>query len=262
MLPGEGLDSLLYVTLPHIALLLLAGFAGGFVNAIAGGGSLLVFPALLATGLGSVAANVTNSVALWPGYVGNLAGLGRVAVDEARTRVDLALISVVGAALGAVTLLVTPQGAFDFLVPILVILASLLVGVQPAVSRRIGSEQHRRPVALRVAVGIGSFYGGYFGGGLGVILLAVIGLTMAAPLREMNVLKAVLTMVVSTVSLLTFIFFAPVHWSAVAVVAPAALLGGALGGRAARVVDERALRIAIVTFGIAIGIWLGLRVYT
>ncbi|WP_197704424.1 sulfite exporter TauE/SafE family protein [Jatrophihabitans sp. GAS493] len=249
------------MTLPHIALLLIAGFAGGFVNAIAGGGSLLVFPALLATGLGTVAANVTNSVALWPGYIGNLAGLGRAAVDEARARVDLALIAVLGAAVGAATLLVTPEGAFDFVVPILVIVASLLVGVQPVIARRIGAEQHRRPVALRVAVGVGSFYGGYFGGGLGVILLAAIGLTMAAPLREMNVLKAVLTMVVSTVSLLTFVFFAPVHWGDVAVIAPAALLGGVLGGRAARVVDERALRIAIVTFGLGIGLWLGIRVY-
>lgn len=249
------------MTIADIALLIGAGFIGGFVNAVAGGGSLLVFPALVATGLGTVAANVTNSVALWPGYIGNLVGLGQTAVDEAKARVDLGLISFVGAAAGSALLLTTPKGAFDFIVPVLVILASVLIGLQPTIARRIGADQHRRPVALRVAVGLGAVYGGYFGGGLGVILLASIGLTMVAPLREMNVLKAVLTMAVSTVSLLAFVFFAPVHWGEVAIIAPAALVGGALGGRAARVVNEQALRIAVVVFGLLIGVWLAVRAY-
>ena len=250
------------VSAADVALLVAAGFVGGFVNAIAGGGSLLVFPALVATGLGTVPANVTNSVALWPGYIGNLVGLGRVAVAEARSRVDLSVIAAIGAAIGSATLLIAPRGAFDALVPILVIVAALLIGLQPVIGRWIGSEHRQRPAALRTAVGIAAIYGGYFGGGLGVILLAAIGLTMAAPLRETNVLKAVLQFVVSTVALLTFVLFAPVHWLEVGIIAPAALIGGVAGGRMARVVSESALRIAVVVFGLAIGVWLGVRAYS
>jgi uncharacterized membrane protein YfcA len=241
-----------------IALLAIAGFAGGAVNAIAGGGSLLVFPALVTTGLSTVTANVTNSVALWPGYVGNLAGIGNTAKESTIKHKDLALICAVGAAIGVLILLHTPADAFDVVVPFLVIAAALLVAVQPVLTHRItGRAKH--PIVLRVAVAFASIYGGYFGGALGVILLGTIGLTANIELRELNVLKSVLTMIVSTVSSICFIAFASIDWTAVAVIAPAALVGGAVGGRIAMHINERLLRVVVVLFGLTIGIWLGVR---
>lgn len=245
-----------------IVLLCGAGLLGGFVNSIAGGGSLLVFPALVATGLGTVAANVTNSVALWPGYAGTLFGLGSLVSTQTRRARELAVVACLGAAAGCAVLLLTPARAFTVVVPFLIISASILVAAQPAIARRIGPTHVERPRALVIAVGVGCVYGGYFGGGLGVILLAVIGLTIAAPLRETNALKSILQLIVATVALVAFAIFGPVHWLEVVIVAPTALLGGVLGGRMAAVVNERVLRIAIVVFGLAIGTWLAVRAYT
>jgi uncharacterized membrane protein YfcA len=115
---------------------------------------------------------------------------------------------------------------------------------------------------LLIAVGASAVYGGYFGGGLGVILLAVLGLTIVAPLRETNALKSIIQLIVATVALVAFAVFGPVHWLEVAIVAPTALLGGVLGGRLAAVINERLLRIAIVVFGLAIGTWLAVRAFS
>jgi uncharacterized membrane protein YfcA len=249
------------MTAADIVLLCGAGLVGGMVNSIAGGGSLLLFPALVATGLGPVAANVTNSVALWPGYVGTLFGLGSLVSTQARRARELALTACVGAAIGCAVLLSTPTRAFNVVVPFLVIGASLLVAAQPAIARRIGTEHESHPRALVVAVGIGAVYGGYFGGGLGVILLAVIGLALAVPLRETNALKSIVSLIVGTVSLIAFAIFGPVHWTEVAITAPTALIGGVLGGRLAASVNERALRIAIVVFGLGVGAWLAVRAF-
>jgi uncharacterized membrane protein YfcA len=249
------------VTAADIVLLCGAGLAGGIVNSIAGGGSLLVFPALVATGLGTVAANVTNSVALWPGYVGTLFGLGSLVSTQARRARGLAPAACIGAAAGCALLLSTPARAFNVIVPFLVIGASLLVAAQPAITRRVSSEHESHPRVLVIAVGIGAVYGGYFGGGLGVILLAVIGLTLFQPLRETNALKSIVSLIVATVSLVAFAIFGPVHWTEVAITAPTALIGGVLGGRLAAVVNERALRVAIVAFGLGVGVWLALRAF-
>jgi uncharacterized protein len=249
------------VTAADVVLLCGSGLAGGIVNSIAGGGSLLVFPALIATGLGTVAANVTNSVALWPGYVGTLFGLGALVKPQAPQARRLAPAACVGAAAGCALLLSTPTRAFDVVVPFLVIAASLLVAAQPAVARRITSEHESRPHVLLIAVGVGAVYGGYFGGGLGVILLAVIGLTLAQPLRETNALKSIVSLIVATVSLVAFAIFGPVHWTEVAITAPTALIGGVVGGRLAASVNERALRIGIVAFGLGVGVWLAVRAF-
>jgi uncharacterized membrane protein YfcA len=249
------------VTAADIVLLSAAALTGGMVNSIAGGGSLLLFPALVATGLGTVAANVTNSVALWPGYVGTLFGLGPLVRTQARRARELAFASVIGAAAGCALLLSTPARAFNVVVPFLVIGASVLVATQPAITRGIGTEHGSHPRTLVIAVGVGAIYGGYFGGGLGVILLAVIGLTVAAPLRDTNALKSIVSLIVATVSLVAFVVFGPVHWTEVAIAAPTALLGGVLGGRIAASVNERALRAAIVLFGLGVGTWLAVRAF-
>ena len=243
-----------------IALLAIAGFAGGAVNAIAGGGSLLVYPALVATGLSTIAANVTNSIALWPGYIGNLIGIGKSALTMTLKYKDLAFISAAGAAAGVSILLHTSTDAFDVVVPFLVLLATLLIALQPVIARHL-TARARHPIVLRVAIALAAIYGGYFGGGLGVILLGTIGLTTSMELRELNIVKAVLTMVVSSVALVCFVMFTSIDWLQVAVISPAALLGGAVGGRIAMRINERVLRLIVVLFGAAVGMWLAVRAY-
>ena len=232
-----------------------AGFLGGGVNAVAGGGSLIVFPALVATGFGTLAANVTNSVALWPGYLGGVVGFRAELVGQRERLVPLAVAAVAGSAVGCTLLLVTPARAFDLVVPFLVLLASLLLAAQPRVSRLVGPPGEDRRDSRRVlypVVTAAAIYGGYFGGALGVILLGVLALTVPDTLRRLNALKAVLSLTVATVTVLAFGLFGPVDWVAVAVVAPASLLGGFAGARVARRLNDRVLRRCVVVFGLVV----------
>ncbi len=245
------------------ALLLAgAGLLAGAVNAVAGGGSLILFPALIATGYGTLAANVTNSVALWPGYAGGVAGFREELAGQRGRVLSLSLTAATGAAVGCVLLLATPPSAFDVVVPFLVLAASLLLAVQPRVASLVGppSEDHRANAkVLYPAVGLAAVYGGYFGGALGVILLGVLALTVRDSLRRLNGLKAALSLVVASVTVVAFGLFGPVDWAAVAVVAPAALAGGFLGAKVARRLNDRALRWAVVGFGIVVAILLFVR---
>ncbi|MCB0971225.1 MAG: sulfite exporter TauE/SafE family protein, partial [Acidimicrobiales bacterium] len=220
-----------------VVLLVVAGFACGAVNAMAGGGSLILFPAMVATGMGTLAANVTNSVATWPGYWGSAYGF-RAELGSMRHRPGrLAVATAAGSLVGCVLLLATPTEAFDAVVPVLVLAAAALLAVQPALVRRIGEprEGHRATERAQLAaVFLACIYGGYFGAALGVILLGVLSLTVAEPLRRLNGLKAGLSVVDATVSVVVFGLFGPVRWVAVAIAAPAALVGGYAGARVAR----------------------------
>lgn len=242
---------------PADAILLAgAGILGGAVNAVAGGGSLIVFPALLATGYGTLAANVTNSVAQWPGYLGGVVGFRRELAGQ-RARIGALLATAVaGSAAGCVALLVAPAGAFDLVVPFLVLLASGMLALQPRIARLVGSPQGENVRALYPVVFLGAAYGGYFGGALGVILLGVLALTINDSLRRINAAKSALSLVVSTVTVLAFGLFGPVRWLGVAVVAPAALLGGFAGARVARRLNDRVLRWFVVVFGLAVAGYL------
>ena len=239
----------------------LAGLACGAVNALAGGGSLILFPALLATGMGPLAANVTNSVSTWPGYLGSSAGFRDELASQRHRLPRLGAATLAGSIVGCVLLLITPAGAFDVIVPVLVLLAALLLAVQPRITRWVGEPVEHHPRARRLQLGAvfaASIYGGYFGAALGVIFLGVLALTIAEPLRRLNGLKAGLSVIDSTVSLVVFGLFGPVHWAAVAIAAPAALLGGYVGARGARRVDDQVLRVGVVVFAVAVAIYLAL----
>ena len=243
-----------------MVLVALAGLACGAVNAMAGGGSLILFPALLATGMGPLAANVTNSVSTWPGYLGSSYGF-RAELEAERSRLPrLAVATLAGSVVGCTLLLVTPTAAFDRVVPVLIVAAAALLAVQPMVARRVGAPvEHQRSRRFQfAAIFLASVYGGYFGAALGVIFLGVLALTIAEPLRRLNGLKAGLSVVDSTVSLVIFGLFGPVHWVAVAVAAPAALVGGYVGARLARRVDDNVLRVGVVVFAVAVAGYLAL----
>lgn len=239
-------------------------FLAGGVNSIAGGGSLILFPTLVALGLGTVEANVTNSVAQWPGYLGGVAGFRAQYAGQRSRLLRLGTVAVLGGTAGCVLLLTTPSEAFDVVVPVLVLLASSLLAVQPLLTRRLrrtGADgvPARDPVWLYVALFLATVYGGYFGGALGVILVGVLGLALQR-LPLANALKSALAAVTATVTVVVFGIFGEVHWGVVAVAAPASLLGGFLGARIATRIPATALRVLIVAFGVAVSVYLFLRI--
>jgi uncharacterized membrane protein YfcA len=243
----------------HAATLVAtAGLLCGALNAVAGGGSLILFPALVATGLPTLAANVTNSVATWPGYVGGVAGFWDDLRDQKHRLWPLALATLAGSTTGCVLLLTTPTSAFDKVVPVLVLFASALLAVQPYVKRWVGKARNAAGVRW-FAIFLATIYGGYFGGALGVIMVGVLSLTLADSLRRLNALKGGLSLVDASVSVVIFGLFGPVDWMSVLVAAPSTLVGGYVGARLARRLPDRLLRWCVVVFGIGVAAWLAFR---
>jgi uncharacterized protein len=249
------------MNLSHVALLLGAGLAAGTVNAVAGGGSLVTFPALVAVGLPPKAANFTNSVAVSPGYLASVygsrhdlpAGWGKYATVPA---------TIAGTILGALLLKLTPAGTFELIVPFLVIGAALVLAFQERLKAIVGHPRARHTARLHALVGIGAVYGGYFGAALGVMLVAGLGLVLDEALQRVNARKNLISAVCGVTTVVIFTLIGTVDWAAVAIVAPATLVGGYLGARLARRLPAPVLRAVIVTFGLAVGgylLWRALR---
>ena len=244
---------------PDLILLVVAGFLAGGVNAVAGGGSLLVFPVLLAVGFPALAANVTNSVAQCPGYLGVALGSRRELRGQRSRVVSCIGVTVLGSLGGCLLLLTLPTEVFDTIVPALVALASVLLGFQPRLSRWIGEPEPDAPDRLNLllpSVFVAAVYGGYFGGALGVILIAVLSLTAHDDLRRLNAVKGVLGLIVGVVTVIVFSIGAPVDWLAVALLAPTTLIGGYLGATLAGRLPAPVLRVCVVVIGLAVAVYL------
>jgi hypothetical protein len=261
-----------------------AGAAAGAVNAIAGGGTLVTFPALLAVGLPPVSANITSSVGLLAGYAGGSVGYRRELAGQGRRVRELALAAVVGGVLGALILLVTPADAFRAVVPYLVLVACALLAAQPRLARLVATR--RAPAALPAGAGstlpprrtaapepvggslgwgvrggvlVASIYGSYFGAGLGVLLLGVLGILVADDLQRLNALKGLLSLIVNVVGVAVFVFSGWVDWPVALVVAATAWGGGLLGVRIARVLPARVLRAVVCALGVVVAVVLLVR---
>jgi len=245
-----------------IALIAGGGFLAGGINAIAGGGSLVSFPALLAIGLPRLSANVTNTVSIFPGYVGGTFGYRRELAEETHELRRLTPVALLGAAAGAATLLATSSKVFDAIVPFLVLMASVLLVLQPRIQRWVLSRPQdgftRSFGALAISTFFAGAYGAYFGGGLGVLLLAVLGVFLNKSLQHTNALKGALSLVINLLALVVFAMFGPVHWWMVAVMAPMSLLGGWSGSHVARRLPASVLRPVIASFGIVVAVVLAL----
>ncbi|HSK25889.1 MAG TPA: sulfite exporter TauE/SafE family protein [Jiangellales bacterium] len=241
------------MTLLEAAAVVLAGLAAGTVNTVVGSGSLITFPTLLAVGLPPVAANVSNTVGLVPGSVTGALGY-RAELAGQRTRLlRLGSATVLGALTGAALLLVLPAAVFGAVVPVLVVLACVLVAVQPWLVRRLGDRPRRHhggPVAwvLVLATGV---YGGYFGAAQGIMLIAVLGLTLDEGIQRVNAAKNVLAGLANLAAGLVFLLVAPVDWAAAALVALGAAAGGVLGARVGRRLPPLVLRVVVVLVGLA-----------
>jgi uncharacterized membrane protein YfcA len=258
------------VNLGDVLLLLAAGLAAGTVNAIAGGGSLVTFPALLATGLPAVPANVTNSVAVLPGYVGSVLGsrqdLRDLAAEQGRGRLlTLLPTTVIGTGIGCALLLKTPGRAFDLVVPFLVLGAGAVLALQDRLKGVVGHPRdlspRRRTLSLHAMVAIGAVYGGYFGAALGVMLVAALGLVLDTSIARVSALKNAISALVGFITLLVFAAFGPVNWADVAILAPATVTGGYLGARVARRLPAGVLKAVIVTFAGVVGVVLLVRAF-
>ena len=238
----------------------LAAVGAGAINALAGGGTLISFPVLVALGVPPVAANITNAVALCPGYFGaTIAQLPNLKGQRAQLLL-LMPVAILGGLAGGIILLRTGERTFTALVPWMILAASLLLAVQEPVKKfvmkRLSNSEHKhRTMALSaLPIAAAAIYGGFFSAGMSVLLLAVLGLTLDDTLTRLNALKQVLAFSVNIAAAVFFLFSDQVVWVAAAVMAVGALIGGALGGKLAGKLPPAFLRWVVVVAGIAIAI--------
>lgn len=245
-----------------VALLAVAGFLAGAINAAAGGGSLVTFPALIAVGYPPLIANVTNNVAVAPGYATGVWGYRERLRGQGRRIAPLAAVSALGSIIGVGLILASSQGVFEDIVPFLVLGACALLAARPVVERwlgkRVGARERPGVVSL-VGQTLAAVYGGYFGAALGVAVLALLALFFDDELQSLNALKGLLQLVIGAVAALGFALLTPVAWGAVAVVGLASLAGGAFGARLAQRLSDRVLSGGVIAYGVAASIWLFLR---
>ncbi|MDA8262867.1 MAG: sulfite exporter TauE/SafE family protein [Actinomycetota bacterium] len=248
------------MSLHLVQILFLVGAAvlAGIVNSVAGGGSLISFPALLAVGLPPVVANVTNSVASWPGYLGGTVGYRSMLGHQRSRIVHTGIAAIFGALAGTAVLLLSPASVFKAVVPFLVLGSCALLAFRDHVAalfarlrRKEGSE-----VGLIVAIGIAAVYGSYFGAGLGIIVLALLSIFAEGTLQEHNAVKVALSLVIATAGDIVFVIFAHVAYLAVLAMAGGFLVGGLVGAKVARRMPAGLLRTLVIAYGTLIGLVL------
>jgi len=247
-------------------IIIIAAFIAGVINSIAGGGTLLSFPALVWIGRPAVVANATNTVAIWPGSFAGVIGFR----DDIRKLQHwlfwLMIPSLLGGAAGAVVLLHTTEKTFARIVPLLILGATLLLGAQEFLTRRftVLAQSHQKPTAgwvtfvfiFQFLVGV---YGGYFGAGMGILMLAALGLIGLADLHQMNGLKNLLAICINGVAAIYFIAKGAVVWHDVVLMAVASIIGGFAGARLAYYFGRTFVRRAVVTIGLVMTVALFVR---
>jgi uncharacterized membrane protein YfcA len=243
------------------ALLLIgAAFLAGTINTIVGSGSLITFPTLLAIGYAPVVANVSNTVGISFGSLSGAVGYRRELGGQRHRTTVLGSASLAGGITGGVLLLTLPSSVFDDVVPILILIAVVLVILQPRLSRMV-AERRTRTVEhggfeLWVAIFLTGIYGGYFGAAQGVILLSLLGIFIADTLQRLNAVKNVLALIANGVAAIIFVFFADVAWLVVVLIAAGSIVGAQVGAHVGRRLPAPALRGLIVVVGLIAAIKL------
>jgi uncharacterized membrane protein YfcA len=247
-------------------IIFIAAVVAGAINSIAGGGTLISFPALLWIGRDPIAANATNTLAMWPGSLAAAYGFRRELASVRRWLLLLIIPSLAGGALGSWLLLRTPSSTFERIVPLLILGATVLLAAQEMITRRLGvlARGHENPTAgwivfvfiFQFIVGL---YGGYFGAGMGILMLAALGLIGLSDLHQMNGLKNVLAVCINGIAAIYFAFSAAVSWRDVAIMTAGTIAGGLLGARLARRLGRTFVRRAVIVIGLTMTIALLLR---
>jgi uncharacterized protein len=253
------------MSLWHGVVVFVAAFIAGMMNSVAGGGTLLTFPALIWLGMDPIQANVTSTVSLWPGSLGAMYGFRRELGDSRRWMLLLAPVSVVGGLAGAFLLLRTPSRVFASIVPYLILFATILFAAQEPITRRLQgdasakSERVKSPrwwvwaMAFQFAVAI---YGGYFGAGIGILMLAALGLLGLTDIHQMNGLKNFFAVCINLVAASYFALRGSVDWPYAGVMMAGAIAGGYGGAGLARKLGRRFVRRAVIFIGLAMAVSL------
>jgi uncharacterized membrane protein YfcA len=253
------------MNIPGLILLFIAALAGGAINSVAGGGSLIAFPSLLAFGVPPVIANATNTAALLPGSVSSAIAYRQDIPAQRKLLLTLAIPSVLGGLVGAVALIAAPQ-VFGRIVPYLVLFATLLFAgrsVFNRMTRQNGDEE--KPVSwagnvwgilFQFAV---ATYGGYFGAGIGILMLASLSIMGLHNIHRMNAVKTVLAALINGVALIYFIIRGQVYWPLAILMAVGAIIGGYTGARMAKSINQDYVRAFVVIAGLAVSAWLFIR---
>ena len=262
----------------HFAVAFVAAFVAGGINSVAGGGTMVSFPTLVAVGLPALTANATNTVGIWPGSLGSIWGFRRELAQVDRHFWWLLIPATLGGLIGAILLRITPAGVFDWLVPWLVLFATVLFIVQAPARRRIEAAIARRrlptipvettqrvysapliTIAMVVQFLVG-IYGGYFGAGISIIMLAVLGIMGMTDILEMNAMTSVLSGGINGIAGLLFAIAGLIRWPYVAVMAAGSVVGGYTAAGLARRIGKAAIRRFIIGWGITIAIVMFWRV--
>ncbi len=249
-------------------VIVLAAVLAGAINSIAGGGTLISFPALMWAGRNAIVANATNCVALWPGSFSAAYGYRHEMKSLPRWLLLLVLPAILGASLGAWLLLRTPTKTFEHLVPILILGATILVAVQEMVAKRLGlvAKSHEHPTAgwvtfVFVFQFLVAVYGGYFGAGMGILMLAALGLIGLTDIHQMNGLKNLLAVCINGVAAIYFGINGAVAWRDGIVMAVGAIAGGYIGAMLAQKVGRKTVRAAVIVIGLVMTVALAIKTW-
>jgi uncharacterized protein len=235
-------------------LIAVAGMAAGTINTVVGSGTLITFPVLLAFGYAPVTANVSNTIGLVPGSISGAIGYRRELVGQRERVIRLGAMSMLGGTTGAVLLLVLPASTFKDVVPVFIAAALLLTLLQPRLRRQLsarGEHAQSRGILIGLAVYAAGVYGGYFGAAQGILLLAILGVSLPQSLHRSNALKNVLAGLVNGVASVYFVVAAHVEWTPAAIIAASSIVGAQIGARYGRRLPPDVLRGLIVLVGIA-----------
>lgn len=251
--------------IPHAAVAFGAAFLAGAINSIAGGGTLVSFPTLIWLGLDSVTANATSTVAIWPGTVGSAWGYRRELSKVQSRFLAMIVPSLIGGIAGAILLKLTPSSVFDRLVPFLILFATFLFMAQGWVQSKLGTgdaalrQSTKWLVSGMVFQLLVGLYGGYFGAGIGILMLAALSILGLKDIHEMNSLKVVLGGSVNGIAAVYFIWARMVYWPYVVLMAVASILGGYGGAGVARKLGRTAVRRLVIAVGLGMAISLFIR---
>ena len=238
-----------------------AGAAAGASNSLAGAGSLITFPTLVALGVPPLSANVTSTVGLVPGAAGGAVGYADLLSEQRQRVARLAVPTLIGAAAGTALLLITSNDTFEAIVPGLVAGSCLLLLLQPRLTTRLAHAGEERSPFLTAGLVFSGAYAAYFGSAVGILLLALLGLFVADSMQHLNGLKIVLAGIANLLAATTYAFLADVNWRFAVCLMVSSLIGGRLGAKLARRVSGDALRVAIALVGLVVAALLAWRAF-
>jgi uncharacterized membrane protein YfcA len=255
------------MTILQASLLFIAAILGGTLNSVAGGGSFIGFPALIFTGVPPIEANATNTVALWPGSVASVRAYRKeLAVQNRRLLFVLGITSLIGGVLVDILLLRTPQSTFVRLIPYLLLLATLLFTFSKPITTLLREYIPRGDSLSWLTLLVVAFfqliiavYGGYFGGGIGILMLATLGLMGMENINEMNAVKTVLQTCINGVAVITFIVAGAVEWPQAILMVVGAIIGGYGGAYYARKIEQRWVRLFVILVGCSMTLYFFIR---